>query len=237
VITKPEQHDIDRAGAAWICEETGDREGVVLTILSALMTTHSTDSKAYRWAIETAGRLSDPNIKADAKKAIERAVRRWAGEALDGDYQGDTIWQIIQNIASGMAIELSAENDPLAIGLRIAARDNSSERVLATCEHILDSLGATGPTARRVERLFNISTADSKVIHCTVHNYHFEGKDLDSAYVGFKRRYCNTCPDRKPRPKEWRGTQEEIDEIRGQHRDFVASLTGTSDGFRYTNED
>ena len=76
MITKPEQHDIDRAGAAWICEETGDSEGVALTILSALMTTNSSDSKAYRWAMETAGRLSDPNIKADAEKAIERAVRR-----------------------------------------------------------------------------------------------------------------------------------------------------------------
>jgi len=35
--------------ATWICEEAGDGEGVVLAILSALMTTHSTESDAYRW--------------------------------------------------------------------------------------------------------------------------------------------------------------------------------------------
>jgi hypothetical protein len=223
--------------AAWICEETGDGEGVILVILSALMTTHSTDSDAYRWASSVADRVSDPEIKTDAFNVIDRAVKRWKGEAQDGDYQGNTIWQVIQNIASGLGIDLSDENDPLVRGLRIAAKDNSSERVLATCEHILGSLGATGPIARRITRLFNISTAGCKVIHCTLHNYHVEGKELDSAYAEFKRRHCDSCPDRRPRPEEWRGTGEEIREIQFLHRGFVASLAGTPNGFRFTKED
>ena len=109
--------------------------------------------------------------------------------------------------------------------------------VLATCEHILDSLGATGPIARQITRLFNISTAASKVIHCTLHNYHVEGKDLDSAYAEFKRRHCDLCPDRKPRPEGWRGTEEEIQKIHSFHSSFVANLAGTPNGFRRTNED
>ena len=109
---------------------------------------------------------------------LERAKKRWAGEMVEGDYHGDTIWQIIQNMASELGVDLSDENDPIVRGLRIAAKDNTSTRVLATCEHILDSLGATGPSALRIWRLFNISTAGSKVIHCILHNYHVEGKDL-----------------------------------------------------------
>jgi hypothetical protein len=141
---------------------------------------------------------------------LERAKKRWAGEMVEGDYHGDTIWQIIQNMASELGVDLSDENDPIVRGLRIAAKDNTSTRVLATCEHILDSLGATGPSALRIWRLFNISTAGSKVIHCILHNYHVEGKDLDSAHAEFKSRYCDPCPDRRPRPEEWRGTEREI---------------------------
>jgi hypothetical protein len=37
--------------AAWICEETGDAEGVVLTLLSALSTIRTEDSEAFRWVI------------------------------------------------------------------------------------------------------------------------------------------------------------------------------------------
>lgn len=223
--------------SAWICEETGDGQGVVLAILGALMTTHSLDSDAYRWASDVAGRLSDPQFREDALTVIERAVRRWSGETVEGDFEGDTSWQILQNMATALGIDTTDENDPLVRGLKIAAKDNSSERVLATCEHILDSLGATGPVAQHIQQLFNIGTAGSKVIHCTLRDLHVEGKDLDSAYSEFKRRHCDSCPDRRPRPQGWRGTEEEIRGIQFLHRSFVANLVGTPNGFRYTNED
>ena len=223
--------------AAWISKDAGDEEGLAFALLGALMTTNSEDTEEYRWALETAQTLPDDGMRADVLLKLERAQKRWAGELVEGDYHGDTIWQIIQNMASELGVDLSDENDPLVRGLRIAARDDSSKRVLATCEHILDSLGATGPIAQQITRIFNISTAGSKVIHCTLHDYHVEGKDLDSTYAEFKRRHCDSCPDRKPRPEEWRGTEREIGEIRSLHRGFVANLTGTQHGFRYTGED
>jgi len=223
--------------AAWISEDAGDTEGVASALLGALVTTNSEDTDEYRWALETAQALPDEEMRANVLLKLERAKKRWAGELVEGDYHGDTIWQIIQNMASELGIDLSDENDPMVRSLRIAAKDNTSERVLATCEHIVDSLGATGPIARQITRLFNISTAGSKVIHCALHNYHVEGKDLDSAYGEFKRRHCDSCPDRRPRPEGWRGTEEEIWEIRNRNRDFVAKLTGTPNGFRYTKED
>ena len=222
---------------AQISQETGDGRGVALAILSALMTTHSEDSDAYRWAMQIAQNLADPQIRAEALAMIDRATKRWKGEAVEGDYRGDTVWQIFQNMASALGIDLSHESDPLVRGLRIAAKDNSPERILRTCEHILVSLGAIGPTAWQIWRLFNISTAGSKVVHCTLHNFHIEGKDQDAAYAEFKRIHCDSCPDRKPRPDGWRYTDEERQRIQARHHEFVVLLAGTPNGLRYTDED
>lgn len=223
--------------AARICEETGDAEGVVLSILSALLTTRSTESGAYQWGRHLAEGLSDPSIRADALHTIERAVRRWKGEAVEGDYQGNTVWQIIQNMATALGIDLTNEEEPLVRGLRIAAKDDSPERVLARCEHILESQGATGPIARRIQRLFNTSMASSKVVHCTLHNFHVEKRELDAAYAEFKQAYCDSCPDQQPRAEGWRYTAEEKRILQARYQDFVVSLAGTPFGIRYTNED
>lgn len=223
--------------AAWICNETGDSQGAVLAILSSLMTTQSTDSDAYEWAVQSAISLVDADVRADALLMIERAAKRWKGEHVEGDYRGDTVWQVIQNMATALGIDTSNENDPLVKGLRIAARDNSPERVLAHCEHILVSLGATGPIARQIRLVFNLGTAGSKVVHCTIHDYHIEGKDQDTAFEEFRKQYCDSCPDRKPRPKEWRLTPEEEQVIQNRHQGLVSRLAGTHFGRRYTNED
>jgi hypothetical protein len=200
------------------------------------MTTDSEHSDAYRWAIEAANRLGLEARNA-ALITIERARKRWKGQRVEGDYQGDTIWQIFQNIATGLGVSIDDENDPLVRGLRIAARDNSPERVLARCENLLVSQGATGPVARQIWKLFNITNASSKVVHCTLHNLHVEGKELDSAYAEFKRNHCDSCPDQKPRPEGWRYTDEIREVIHRRHYDFVARLAGTSYGLRYTKED
>jgi hypothetical protein len=223
--------------SAWISEDAHDEEGTAFALLGALVTTNSADTEEYQWALETAKKLPDATIRADVLLKLERATKRWAGERVEGDYHGDSIWQIIQNMATALGIDINDDSNPLVCFLRVAAKDNSSERVLATCEHILDSLGAAGPTARRIKQLFNITTAGFKVIHCTLHNYHVEGKDLDSAHAEFKKRHCDLCSDRKPRPEGWRGTEEEIRRIRSLHRGFVANLAWTPNGFRYTDED
>jgi hypothetical protein len=102
--------------ALQICIDTGDGDGVVVAILSALATADSVQSGSYQWAVEMAGRVSDPEIRKDALNVIERAVRRWNGESVEGDYRGDTMWQIIQNMAHSLGIDLSNETDPLVRG-------------------------------------------------------------------------------------------------------------------------
>lgn len=222
--------------AAWICEETGDPEGIILAIISSLLTTRSTDSDAYRWADQVARRLPD-SAREDALGVIERAEKRWKGEHVEGDYHGNTVWQIIQNMATALGIDVTNDEDPLVQGLKIAAKDNSPERALATCEHLLVSRGATGPTARRIQRLFNIGTAGSKVVHCTLHDYHNAGRELDTAYEGFKRSHCDSCPDKKPRAAGWKYTDAVRREFEARNHEFVARLAGTEYGPRFTDKD
>jgi hypothetical protein len=223
--------------AAWIGNETNDVNAVVMAIMSALLTVQTQDSDAYRWADETARSLSDLVVREDALSRIERAVRRWKGEHVDGDYRGDTLWQVIENMSTGLGIDLRDENSPIVRGLKIAVKDNTPERVLAHCEHLLVSLGATGPAARWIGRFYNITTAGSKVVHCTLHNYHVEGKEQDTAYEQFKRAYCDACPDSKPRPEGWVCTDAVREELNAHHFAFVRRLAGTPYGLRDTPED
>lgn len=223
--------------AVQICSETGDSTGVVLAISSALFTTHSKDSEAFRWATKIAESLVDKKSHEDAVLIIERTLRRWNGEIVAGDYAGNTLWQAIQNMATGLGLDLSDENHPLVRGLRIAAADDSPERILAKCDHLLVTQGATGPIARQIHFLFNTSRASSKVIHCTLHDFHLEGKEQDQAYDEFKRLHCNTCPDSRPRPEDWGLTPEEEQRLRVRHSAFVRRLVGTPFAPRPVDED
>ena len=222
--------------AAAICQETGDPQGIELAMISALGTTSSVGSDAY-----TAGLIklrkdspiprfsgcSPPARK--IRESLERRTRR-------GDYEGDTIWQITQNIATSLGIDLSDDSDPLVRSLKIAAKDDTPERVLRKCEHLVVSCGSIGPRAQLIQRLFNIGTAASR-LSTAAHDYHVEGKELDSAYEMFEQRYCDTCPDAEPRAESWEYTDKERIELEARHFDFVRRLAGTPYGIRYTSED
>ncbi len=223
--------------AAWISQETADPTGVVLAIIGSLSTVRSENSPAYHWAKETAQSLPDETIRADALGCVERAAKRWRGEPVDEDYHGNVVWQVIQNMASALGIDLSNENDPLVRGLKIAADDDSPERVLRNCEHLLVSMGATGPIARRIKRQFNLETAGSKVVHCTLHNYHLEGRELDATHAEFGRLHCDSCADKKPRPSEWDYSDRVTLDFEAKNSQFVRRLVGTKYGFRLTKDD
>lgn len=223
--------------AVWICQETGDATGVVLSVSSALSLASSEGSEAFRWATQVAESLVDNKSHDDALGMIARVAKRWKGETVEGDYEGDTIWQAIQNMATGLGFDVRDENDPLVRSLKIAAKDDSPERILAHCEHLLVTQGSTGPMARYIQIHFCTTRASSKVIHCTLHNFHLEGKQQDQAYDEFRRRHCNSCPDSNPRPKGWKLTSEEEVKLQIRHREFVDHLMGTPYAPRFTSED
>jgi hypothetical protein len=219
--------------AAWASRETGDENGLALAVLSSILVVRSEESHTYRWAVETAGTIIESTLREDVLRGIGRATRRWKGEEVEGDIVGDTVWQAIQNMAAATGIDISDENSPLVRALRIAVKDDSPDRVLKDCEHLVVSYGAIGPMALEVNALFNMKTACSKVVHCTLHNFHFEDKELDSAYKKFKAMNCDDCKNRKPRPEDWsfsgRPTPEEAE--------FLCRLMGTPYDMRRVDED
>jgi hypothetical protein len=75
------------------------------------------------------------------------------------------------------------------------------------------------------------------VVHCTLNNYHEEGKELDAAHADFKRLHCDSCPDKKPRAPEWRYSGKVRIDFEAKHTQFVQRLIGTKYGFRLTKED
>lgn len=188
---------------AWIGEESGDEEAIALGLLVALLPVQSTKTDAYKWAIGTLDRINDPTVKSGATKLAERTMMRWKGEHPEGDYNPDPYWQILENAAASLGIDISDKSSPLFQGLRVAARDNSQERVLRTCEHLVTSLGAAGPTAVEIATVFGTQMAGSKILHCALHDYHHEARDFDSGLAEFRSKYCDSCPDRSPRPPEW----------------------------------
>jgi hypothetical protein len=223
--------------SASIGVDTGDSDGVMVAMLAALSLTSSVDSDAYRWSEELSNSFIDAQLHKEAKRLLERATARWQGKPQTGDYNGDVLWQAFQNLAAALGIETTDENDPLVRGLKLAAKDDSPERILTYCEHILVTQGATGPVAREIQRLFNTTRASSKVIHCTLHGFHLEGREQDSTFESFKIAHCNSCPDRKQRPSTWKFTDSVANALADANRAFVAPLVGTQFGLRYTPQD
>jgi uncharacterized protein DUF4365 len=223
--------------AAWIGEESGDQEAIALAISAALLPVDSQETDAFRWAIGTLGRITDLQLKKQVTDVIDRQIQRWKGDRPEGDSYSNPTQQLVENAAASLGIDLSDKNDPLVRGLEIAVRDDNPERALRTCEHMVMSLGATGPTARRIAALFATQRAGSKILHCALHNYHLEARDLDSALTDFKSRYCNSCPDRAPRPTDWKFTGAIQREFIAKHKEFIAKFNATGAGFRFTPSD
>ena len=223
--------------AVWISVETGDSNGVAVALISALMGSQSRESNPAKWAESVVANVRDPNLAGELRRSLDRVYMRWSGRKVEGDIEGDTAWQLIQNMATGLGIDVSDENSPTVRYLKVAARDNSPERVLRNCEHIMTSLGATGPYAREIGRIFNITTAGSKIVHCVLHGHHVEGKDYDAAYREFENRHCSNCPDRNRRPDGWRLTATEYTRLKNLHREFIEKLVGTQNGYRFVDTD
>jgi hypothetical protein len=219
--------------AAWASKVTEDDTGLIMSLQSAVLIPHSEDSETYKWAMETAKAIADSNSRQNAIAGLQRAARRFRGEDIPGDYSGDTVWQALQNMATARGVDISDENSLLVQALRIAVKDDTPDRVMKECEHLVVSYGAVGPMALRVSKLFNMKTACSKVVHCMLHDFHVEGRDLDSAYAQFKGTHCDSCGDQIPRPTTWKYNGRPSSEEAG----FLVKLIGTPFDMRYVPKD
>jgi len=222
---------------AWIGEESRDQEGIALAIGCSILAIRSAETDAFKWAVMTLDRITDSSAKAGATELIERQMMRWRGEQPKGDYNPDPYQQLLENAAASLGLDISDGSSPLSRGIQIAARDISPERVLRTCEHIVTSLGATGPIARQIAALLGTQMAGSKILHCSLHDYHHEAKDFDSALAEFRAKYCDSCPDRAPRPTDWKFTGAVRREFQAKHDEFIRKFNATGAGFRFTTSE
>jgi hypothetical protein len=222
---------------AWIGEESGDQENIALAIGCSLLAARSTESDEFKWAVMTLDRITDSGSKARATQLIERQMMRWKGERPAGDYNPDAYQQLLENAAAAIGLDISDKTGPVFRGIHIAAKDNSPERVLRTCEHIVTSLGATGPIARQVAALLGTQMAGSKVVHCSLYDYHFEAKDFDSALTEFKAKHCDSCSDRAPRPVDWKFKGAVRKQFEAKHEEFIKRFNATGGGLRFTISD
>ena len=210
-----------------------DPNGLGQVVLAAAVIVNTEDSEIFKWARGMASTIVDADIRENLLESLSHAPLRWKGQEIEGDIKGDSAWQAIQNIAAAIDLDISDESSPLVKGLRIAVKDDTWDRVLIECEHLLVNYGAVGPIASDIFHVFNTKTAASKVVHCTLHNFHSEARDLDSAYAPFKARNCAHCKDCKPRPEGWKHsgipTTEEME--------FIATLAGTPFAMRYSDTD
>lgn len=189
--------------SAWISALTGDDNGIGMAVVGALVTVNSEDTETYRWAKQTAESITDQEIRYSALESVNHATLRWKGDRVEGDIEGDSVWQALQNMATEHGVDIFDENSPLVKAIKIGVRDDNFDRVLRECEHLIISYGSVGPNALLINELFNMRTACSKVVNCKLHNFHVEGRGLDSAYTTFEKAHCSTCPDQKPRPEGW----------------------------------
>jgi hypothetical protein len=219
--------------AAWISAQTKDEGGIGMAILGALITVNSEDTETYKWAKQAAELITDREIRDSARESINNSTLRWKGENVEGDIEGDTVWQALQNMATERGIDISDENSSLVKALRIGVRDDNFDRVLRECEQLVISYGAIGPNALLINKLFNMRTACSKVVNCKLYNFHVEGRELDSAYAEFKRVYCSICPDQKSRHDGW--TFDDV--LTPEDAEYLVTLIGTPFDMRNVDDD
>ena len=123
-------------------------------------------------------------------------------EPVEGDYQWDTTWQVIQKMAGAIGADVSNENDPLVRSLRIAVKDDSAERVLVNCEHILASQGCKDPSLCGYSRAFTTSGQPDRrsCIALSTTNTTKAGSWTRRMVNLNDLSTCDSCHDKEPRP-------------------------------------
>ena len=152
-------------------------------------------------------------------------IRRWNGEAVEGDYNPDPLWQIVQKTARSRGIDISDETSTLVRRLRIAAADDSPEKWMRFCENLLLTAGSISLTDRYIEYELGIHTSSNKIAHCTLYKLHFEGVSAEQAFAALKTNSCDQCASRVPRPADWEYSSEERARLKIKFHNFVRSAT------------
>jgi hypothetical protein len=214
--------------AVWIAERNEDDEPMSHAVTTAMLLAHGHDKQVdeiLKFAHETLGKIKDRNQQEATNQALGRAIRRLAGEKVEGDPDPDPLKQIVENRATGLGINMTDPGDTMVKLIRLGIRDANPERVIKHCEHAFVSIGGNvSPVAATLAHLLQLPSIQSKIIHCDLYDYATEGANLDDLFENFRCKYCDECNDIKPRPSAWKYSDEWQEEENTRHVEFMAKF-------------
>ena len=230
--------------AAWIAERNHDDEAlshVTTTVMLLTYAKNEENDELLKFARGTLAKIKDQRQQQVTKDALDRSIRRSAGEKVEGDPETDLLRQIVENRASGLGIDITNPNDPIVKVIRLGIKDANPERVIKHCDHAFVSIG--GDVSRQtalLAEMLQLPSMRSKIIHCDLHDYAVEGGTLDGAFEDFQKRHCDTCKDMKPRPSDWKYSDEWQKQENERHFVFMGrfyqSVVGVQEVERQTSE-
>jgi hypothetical protein len=214
--------------AAWIAE--GNQDDVALSHVTTTVMLLAYDKqgkdeieKAVSFARETLAKIRDPEQSKVTSNALARAIKRMSGESVEGDPENDLVTQIAENRAFGLGIDMTDNSDPVVKAIRLGITDYNPGRAIGHCEHAFVSISGWGiPGYIGVAaNLLQLPSMLGKIMHCTLHDYHEEGRTLDAVCARFKTKYCDTCKDRSSRPAGWEYSDEWLEKENERRQEFM----------------
>ena len=177
--------------AAWIAEQNDDDEALSHVTTTVMLLTYA-KAENYHELVEfargTLGKIKDQRQQKATKDALDRAIRRNAGEKVEGDPESDLLRQIVENRASGLGIDMTNPDDPIVEVIRLGIKDANPERVIKHCHHAFVSIGGdVSPPTSLLAEMLQLPSMQSKIIHCDLHDYAVEGGTLDDTFASFKK--------------------------------------------------
>jgi hypothetical protein len=219
--------------AARIAVNYQDDEALSDAAIAGFMIDPADGSEPRIWATETVKAIRDPQTRRDAEQRlgtyIEAQQTNETEAATKRHFSVEEARQVYENMAEAMGINLADPKDKISQVVRIGLKDLDPSRVLRNCERIFLSISFQGLIAEWLQ----LPTAGGKVVHCDLHGHAAESLDLDVAYSGFKKLYCEKCPDCSPRPSTWVYSQEWQEEENKKHEQFMMDFdrrTGRTGG-------
>jgi Domain of unknown function (DUF4365) len=215
--------------SVWIADLNHDddalsRATTTVMVLADKSIPSSVDA-AIKFAQSTLTKIKDIEVSAVTRDSLDRATRRMAGEAVEGEPEPDLAKQIIENKAWGLGIDMTNKDDLTVKSIRIGINDLNPERGIRHCIHAFVSIsGGVPAAASSLAALLDLPSINAKILHCDLHNYSVERRSLDAATSRFKQQYCDVCPDISARDAHWKYTDEWQKDENAKHLEFMEAF-------------
>jgi hypothetical protein len=167
-------------------------------VMHARALERDTDGEIFKWVRSIIEQWpGDSPYRKNAEELMQRAVARKNGATFEGDIE-TTPRQVHYNILTSAGIDPTTE--PWASYIELAIKDDDPTRVLVDCQHKVVMKHPGGDPM--LDRLA-LERANPKIVGCNLHRYALGGRELDNIDREFKKRFCDSCSDRVPRPADW----------------------------------